>query len=465
MVLVSLARPAAAQAPGKAPPPPAVTVETVKAHTVPVTYDYAGRVAASREVEVRARVGGILLKREFDEGARVKPGELLFRIDPATYQAQVALAQAQLGQAQAQLSQAQRAEARARTLAKSGASSQSTLDDAVSARELAQAQVAAAQAQLRTANLSLNYATVEAPVAGITSLEQVPEGSLLSTGDLLTKINQLDPIYVNFSAADTEAAAIREMLQQGKLSGAKDMAGLSVTLMFGDGKTYAETGRIDFTSTTIDTNTGTILSRAVFPNPKNQLLPGQFVRVEVKGLSIKDAITIPTAALMQGPQGTFVYTLDAKNVAAVRPVTVSRTLNDEIVVSSGLSDGDRVVTEGVVKVRPGAPVSPQPAAAKPGVATAAPAAAKGAAASAAEEKAAPDKAGKDRKTEAGAGTASRRSAEADTLQAAATQVVADAGTPADTLGPQPPVPHAALPDGADARRATRGESQRADASR
>ncbi|MCB8836559.1 efflux RND transporter periplasmic adaptor subunit [Aurantimonas sp. VKM B-3413] len=443
---------------GAAPPPPAVSVETVTSRTVPVTYDYPGRVAASREVEVRARVGGILLTREFDEGARVKPGELLFKIDPATYQAQVALAQAQVGQAEAQLSQARRAEARARTLARSGASSQSTLDDAVSARELAEAQVAAAEAQLRTANLSLDYATVKAPVAGITSLEQVPEGSLLSTGDLLTKINQLDPIYVNFSAADTEAATIREMLEEGKFSRAKGIADLDVTLMFGDGQTYSQTGRIDFTSTTIDTDTGTILSRAVFPNSKSQLLPGQFVRVEVKGLSIKDAITVPTEALMQGPQGTFVYVVDDKNVAAVRPITVSRTIDDQIVVSSGLGEGDRVITEGVVKVRPGAPVAPQPAAPQeqPAEAGAAPAAA-------AEEGTAPQQGpGTERKTEAGTGEASQALAlsQTDKDPAGVAKGVTD-----DPTGRQPPVPLSALPDGADARRATRGETEQADAAR
>ncbi|MAU97223.1 MAG: efflux transporter periplasmic adaptor subunit [Fulvimarina sp.] len=353
-LLVSV--PAQAQAPNM--PPPQVTVETLQAETVPVTYEYPGRIVASREVEVRARVGGILLSREFDEGSRVKKGDLLFTIDPATYQAQVALAKAQVAQAEAQLSQARRSEERARALTRRGASSQSTLDDAVSARELAEAQVEAAEAQLRTANLSLDYATVEAPAGGITSLEQVPEGSLLSTGDLLTKISQIDPVYANFSAADTEAASIREMVEGGALDGASSAEDLQVEIVFGDGQTYGETGRIDFTSTSIDTQTGTILSRATMPNPAARLLPGQFVRLRLKGLVARDAIVIPAEALMQGPQGVFVYTVDEKNVAAVVPIEIERQIPDGYLVKSGLKAGERLITKGVVKVRPGAPVNP-----------------------------------------------------------------------------------------------------------
>ncbi|MBO0663502.1 efflux RND transporter periplasmic adaptor subunit [Jiella sp. MQZ9-1] len=347
---------AAAQAPQM--PPPQVSVETLKTQTVPVTYDYPGRVVASREVEVRARVGGILLARKFDEGARVKKGDLLFIIDSASYQAQVALARAQVAQAEAQLGQARRSEERARALAKSGASSQATLDDAVSARELTEAQLEAAKAQLKTAALSLDYATVEAPVAGITSLEQVPEGSLLSSGDLLTKISQIDPVYVNFAATDTEAAAIRDMVESGAVEGVSKATDLKVEIQFGDGSSYGETGRIDFTSTSIDSDTGTILSRAVMPNPQSRLLPGQFVRLRLNGLVVRDAIVIPAEALMQGPQGTFVYTLDDENVAAVAPIEIRRQIPGGYIVKTGLKAGDRLVTKGVVKVRPGAPVKP-----------------------------------------------------------------------------------------------------------
>jgi len=453
---VSLASASAASAQaGGSPPPPTVTVQTVKSRNLPVTYEYAGRVASSREVEVRARVGGILLERNFDEGSRVEAGTLLFHIDPATYEAQVALAKAQVLQAQAQLGQAKRSEARARQLAQSGASSQATLEDAVSSRELAEAQVAAAEAQLRTANLSLDYATVEAPVAGVTSLEQVPEGSLLSTGDLLTRISRLDPVYVNFSAADKEAASIRELVESGQLQGASSPSDLTVTLMFGDGETYGQTGTIDFTSTTIDSQTGTILSRAVLPNPESRLLPGQFVRLQLEGLSIENAIELPTEALMQGPQGTFVYTLNDENLAEVSSVVVGRELDGSIVISEGLADGDKVVVKGVVKVRPGAPVNPQPAAANADAAGSEPdapapdAPAAGAApGTEADEPAAADPANEANGEQQGA---IERAADA-----ADDKVVADAGHTSGEAGrtDAPPVPLTALPDGDDARRAT-----------
>ncbi|WP_294644966.1 efflux RND transporter periplasmic adaptor subunit [uncultured Aureimonas sp.] len=358
VAILTLAAPALAQAPGggAAPPPPAVTVMTIKPEDVPVTFEYPARVSASREVEVRAQVGGILLRRTFNEGSRVKEGDLLFEIDRRPFEAQVALAEAQLQQAQATQANAQRTQERTQSLVRSGATSTATLDDATAQRLLADAQVAAAEAQLQTATLNLDYASVEAPASGITSLEQVPEGSLLTSGALLTRITQLDPAYVNFSAADSEAFSIRNMIETGKAEGSLDT--LRVTVRFGNGTNYPQQGTIDFTSSSIDESTGTILSRAVLPNPESQLLPGQFVRVEIEGIVVPDAVTIPTEALMQGPQGTFVYTLDDKNVAAVRPVTVGRELEGRLLIADGLKDGDKVVTVGVIKVRPGSPVNP-----------------------------------------------------------------------------------------------------------
>jgi len=373
--LIASAGLAHAQAPGgAAPPPPVVSVEAVEAKTLPISYEYAGRVAASREIEVRARVAGILLDRSFEEGAMVAPNQVLFKIDAREFEASVALAEAQLRQSQATLGQAKRTEERQRALTRSGAVSTAQLDDATSSRELAEAQVSAAQATLETARLSLTYATVTAPAGGITSLEQVPEGSLLSVNTLLTKISQLDPIYVNFSAADTEAIAMRKLIESGAEGGAATK--LSVQVLFGDGSAYEQKGAIDFTSASIDAETGTILSRAVLANPESQLLPGQFVRVKVEGLVLPDAITIPDGALMQGAQGTFVYTVDDKSVAQVRPVEIGRQLDDRIVVSKGLKSGDRVITVGVIKARPNAPVKvdANPPAATPPVEAAKPAA-------------------------------------------------------------------------------------------
>lgn len=451
-LLVAIGTPASAQGGGDAPPP-AVTVMTIQSRTLPVTYEYAGRVAASREVEVRARVGGILLERDFEEGARVAQGTMLFRIDSAPYEAQVALARAEVLQAEAQLGQAQRSEERARTLAESGASSRAALDDAVSARELAAARVAAAEAQLRTATLSLGYATVEAPVSGITSLEQVPEGSLLNTGDLLTRISQLDPVYVNFSAADREAASIRDLIDSGRLQGGAGPSDLKVTIAFGDGATYDQTGTIDFTSTSIDTQTGTILSRAVLPNPADKLLPGQFVRLQVEGLMVENAVTVPTAALMQGPQGTFVYTVNAENIAEVRPVRVDRELNGSLLLADGLADGDRVIVEGVVKVRPNAPVAPHEAEAAPAGGEAGTADAPEAAAQADIPPAT------DPETPAAPAAAADPDAATDTVPAATDdEPEAAEAAPGEPSEARPPVPLTALPDG-QAVRADQGRAE------
>ncbi|MCX5496049.1 efflux RND transporter periplasmic adaptor subunit [Kaistia dalseonensis] len=350
--LIAGAQIAAAQTPG-APPPPNVEVTTVNAREVPLSYTYAGRVSAFREVEVRAQVGGILKQRAYVEGARVKAGDVLFQIDPTTYEADVARAAAQVQTAQAQLSQANRDKTRAVELFDRQVGTQKARDDALSAVELAEASVAAADAQLKTAQINLDYATVRAPIDGVTSLDVLPEGSLISTGSLLTKITQLDPVYVTFSFTDANAAEIRRIVESHDLTDVK----LSASLTFGDETAYDKSGAIDFTSSSIDTQTGTILSRAVFANPDMRLIPGQFVRVTVTGMTIPSAIVVPEIAVLQGPQGKFVYTIDDKDVAAIAPIELGQSVEGGWVVTSGLKSGDRIITSGVIKVRPGSPVA------------------------------------------------------------------------------------------------------------
>ncbi|PZM11497.1 efflux RND transporter periplasmic adaptor subunit [Rhizobium tubonense] len=349
--------PAFAQQAGQTPPPPPVTVVDVKAQTVPLSYQYAARITAFRQVDVRARVGGILLKRNFIEGAEVKAGDVLFLLDPATYQAAVAQSKAQLQQAEAQLSQTQREEKRTGSLFDQKVGSEKARDDAISARELAEAQVASARAALQTAQLNLDYTSVTAPVDGITSLEHVSEGSLIGTsGDtgLLTSITQLDPVYVNFSFSDIEAAEVRRLVDLKKAKG--EAPKLGVKISFGDGSTYSHDGVVDFTSSTIDVSTGTLQARAVVDNPDRRLLPGQFVRATVTGVSLDNAIVIPEVALMQSPQGQFVYTVDKDSKAHVNPLTLGQKVGDQWLVLSGLAAGDKLITEGIMKVRPGSPV-------------------------------------------------------------------------------------------------------------
>ncbi|WEK51501.1 MAG: efflux RND transporter periplasmic adaptor subunit [Candidatus Kaistia colombiensis] len=355
--LLALPAAAMAQAPA-APPPPSVELTTLNAREVPLSYSYAGRVSAFREVQVRAQVGGILMERAYVEGARVKAGDVLFRVDPKTYEAEVAKAEAQLQTAEAQLAQATRDKVRAVELFARQVGSQKSRDDALSAVDLAGAAVAAAKAQLKAAQINLDYATVRAPIDGVTSLDVVPEGSLIgvgSTDSLLTTITQLDPVYVNFSFTDANAAEIRQIAEAQKHPTESNKLTASIT--FGDGSTYGTTGEIDFTSSSIDTQTGTIRSRAVFANPDFRLIPGQFVRVTIGGMSLPSAIVIPEIAVLQGPKGKFVYTVDDKGVAAMAPVTLGQSVEGGWIVTEGLKSGDQVVTSGVIKVRPGAPVA------------------------------------------------------------------------------------------------------------
>lgn len=342
-----------------APPPPSVAVSELKAGPVPLRYQYAGRVAAFREVEVRARVSGVLQEKSFVEGATVKEGDVLFRLDPAPYEAELARANAQLKEAQAQISRTQRDAERATTLFQRQFGTEKARDDAVSAYQLAQASVAGAEAQVKTAEINLGYTTIRAPLGGVISLRVLPEGSLVGTGadnSLLTRISQLDPMYVYFSFTDTEAAEIRRIIESGEGEEPAD-GKLKVKVSFGDGKTYDREGYVDFTDSNLDLQTGTVRARAVMPNPESKLRPGQFVRVSVEGIIRHETVVIPQAAVMQGPQGQFVYAIDKENKASIRPVTIGREAADGWIVEKGLKQGDRIVTEGVIKVKPGAPVS------------------------------------------------------------------------------------------------------------
>jgi len=342
------------QAATPAPPAPSVTVSEMKAQSVALRFQYAGRVAAFREVEVRARVTGILQEKTFVEGATVKEGDILFRIDPVSYQAELARAKAQLKEAQAQISRTQRDAERATTLLQRQVGTEKARDDATSAYELALATVAGAEAQVKTAEINLGYTTIAAPLAGVISLRVLPEGSLVGTGadnSLLTRISELETVYVYFSFSDTEATEIRRLIDTGEGKGPAD-GKLKAKISFGDGKKYGREGYVDFTDSNLDLQTGTVRARAIIPNPESKLRPGQFVRVSVEGITRHESIVIPQAAVMQGPQGQFVYAVDAYSKASIRPVTIGREVDDGWVVEKGLKAGDLVVTEGVIKVKP-----------------------------------------------------------------------------------------------------------------
>jgi membrane fusion protein, multidrug efflux system len=357
-----------AQKPAAAPhsmPPAEVAPITVQPKPIPVTFEYSGQALGSKEVEVRARVGGILEKRLFKEGAPVKGGQILFVIDPKPYEAQAASAEAELARAQAQLSQAQREAARLKPLAEKKAIGQKEYDDAVSTGELAAASVKSMQAKLREAQLNLGYTRVSAPISGFSSRATKSEGSLVSVGadSLLTTISQTDPIWVQFSISENQKLKIDRAIAEKKLDWPKDDR-IDVRVQLADGTDLDRHGRINFNDTRINTATGTYETRAEFPNRDNMLKPGQFVRVILNGAVRRDAIAVPQAAVMDGPQGKFVYVAakdkDGKDVAAAKNVVLGDWFtageSNLWIVENGLAPGDQVIVDGIARLMPGAPI-------------------------------------------------------------------------------------------------------------
>jgi membrane fusion protein (multidrug efflux system) len=338
-----------------APPPPEVAVQTVGDSAVPLELTYTARTQGSREVEVRARVGGILLKRRYEEGSWVKEGQPLFLIDPEPIRARVNSARAELAVAKARLEEARRQRDRILPLFEQNAVSQSRRDEAVSAFEVAQAQVAAAEAQLRTAELDLEYSDVRAPIAGLTSREFMSEGSLVSTdqsASLLTRIVQVDPLYVEFSVPEAEAALIRS-----SLAPAAKQAPPIVKLVLENGE-YPDAAKVTFVDNAVEVSSGTVRVRAVLPNPERKLLPGQFVRAKVEGVSLTNVVSVPRKAITATAQGSFVMIVGPDDRVEMRQVELGRSMGNNVLVTSGLHPGDRYIVEGAfMRVQPGMQVN------------------------------------------------------------------------------------------------------------
>jgi membrane fusion protein (multidrug efflux system) len=339
-----------------APPPPEVAVQTVSDGAVPLELTYTARTIGSREVEVRARVGGILLKRRYEEGSWVKAGEPLFLIDPEPLRAKVASARAELAVARARLEEARRQRDRILPLFEQNAVSQSRRDEAVSAFEVAQANVLAAESKLRTAELDLEYSDVRAPIAGLTSREYMSEGSLVSTdqsSSLLTRIVQVDPLYVEFSVPEAEASLIRA-----SLAPASDAPGPIVKLVLEDGAEYPDAAKVTFVDNAVELNSGTVRVRAVLPNPERKLLPGQFVRAKVEGVTLTNVVSVPRKAIMSNGQGAFVFIVGDDSKVEARPVQLGRSMGNNVLVTQGLQPGDRYIVEGAfMRVQPGMEVN------------------------------------------------------------------------------------------------------------
>jgi membrane fusion protein (multidrug efflux system) len=344
----------------QSPPPPAVSIEVVTVATQPLVLEYPALTAGYKQVQVRAQVNGILRERSYVEGSKVKQGQVLFVIDPKPYEAALARAKGAQAQAQARLWQTEREVKRIRELQKRGFASEKELDDATSNFEQSKANLESAKADVQSRQIDLDYTTVKAPISGASSQETVSEGSLMVAGDpnasLLTSITQLDPLYVNFSYPDSDAERFRRELQAGNVmlpNGKK----LTAELKMGDGSLYPIKGTVDFVDSLINTGTGSVSARVVIPNPDFKLFPGQFVRVQIEGLSIPNAISVPQRAISQTAGGTAVFVVDEQNIAHVRPVTLGSTIGERWIINSGLKAGERVIVEGLPKVRPDLPVS------------------------------------------------------------------------------------------------------------
>ena len=342
----------------EAPPPPTpeVTVLKVEAKDTPVTYEYVGVLASSQQVEVRARVDGFLDKRIYIEGNTVKQGQVMFQMDAKPFQAQLDAAQSALAEQQAKLWTAQANLKRVKPLAKANALSKKELDDAQGRVNAAAAAVDMASADVETAKLNLGYTTIYAPVSGASSFARIQNGAYVNAqSGPLTYVAQLDPIWVDFSLSEDELLKIRREQKSGQLSTPGSTA-LTVELVLADGSLYPETGRVFFRDANYNTETGTFLIRATFSNPDGDLRPGQFVRVHVKGAIRPNATLVPQQAVLQGAQGYFVWIVDAEGKAQVRSVEIGDWQGDDWFINKGLSPGDKVITDGIVRLAKGTPV-------------------------------------------------------------------------------------------------------------
>ena len=355
-------------APG-APPPTEVGVVTVTPGNVGLVTELPGRLEASRVAQVRARAAGILQKRVFVEGSDVKAGQLLFRIDAAPYAAAYQSAQASLGKAQANLAQAAALAERYRPLVEANAVSKQDYANAVAGQKQAEADVAAGKAAVQSAKINLDYASVTAPISGRIGRALVTEGALVGQGEAtqLAVIQQIDPVYVNFTQSAGEVMKLRKALDDGRLKRASGSAAASVRVVLEDGTEYARPGRLLFSDLTVDPTTGQIMLRAEVPNPGGVLLPGLYVRVRLEQAQAGDAVLLPQQAVTRSNQGDSVMVVASDGKVSPRPVKIGNAQGAQWVVLSGLKAGEQVMVDGFQKLSPNATVKAVPwqAAAKP----------------------------------------------------------------------------------------------------
>jgi len=362
---------------GTSPPLAEVGVVTVVLGDVGLVTELPGRLEASRVAQVRARAAGILQKRLFKEGSDVKAGEALFTIDSAPYAAAYASAQASLARAQANLEQATSLAQRYQPLVKANAVSKQEFANAESAQKQAEADVAVGKAAVLTAKITLDYAAVTAPISGRIGRALVTEGALVGQGEFtqLAVIQQINPMYVNFTQPAAEVMKLRKSLETGQLSRARGDEAVKVRLVLEDGSVYAQSGRLLFSDLSVDQATGQITLRAEVPNAQGLLLPGLYVRVRLEQAQANNAMLLPQQAVTRSAQGDTVMVVAEDGVVAPRKVKVGESKGSQWVILEGLQAGEQVMVDGFQKLRGPAPVKPVPWTAKAPADTAAPAAA------------------------------------------------------------------------------------------
>lgn len=350
--------------------PPEVSVVTIQTQRVALTTELSGRTTPYLIAEVRPQVGGIVKKRLFTEGSDVKAGQVLYQIDPSSYEAALASAKASQARAEATLTTVRLKAERYQELVKIKAVSQQDNDDAQAGLKQAEAELAAARAAVQTASINLAYTKVTAPISGRIGRSAVTDGALVTASQptALATIQQLSPMYVDVTQSSAELLKLKQNLANGLFKkGAANQA--QVKLLLEDGTPYPQTGTLKFSEVTVDQSTGSITLRALFPNPQQLLLPGMFVRAVVQEGVNEQAILAPQRGVTRTPQGAAVaMVVGAEEKVEPRPITVVRTVGDSWLVAEGLKPGDRVIVEGIQRARPGTPVKAVPFGAAPAAA-------------------------------------------------------------------------------------------------
>ena len=347
-----------------APPPPEVGVITVAAAPVSLARELPGRISAFRVAEVRARVTGIVQRRLFEEGADVKEGQPLFKIDPAPYEAALESAQAGLARAEATMVSRRLSAQRYGELIGTNAVARQEYDDAISAQKSAEADAAAGRAAVKSARLNLGYTTVTSPIAGRIGRAAVTEGAFAQAGTatLLATVQQLDPVYVDLTWSASELSRLKQDIAAGKLQAPGGAGPAEVTVILQDGSEYAEKGKLQFADASVDPSTGSISLRAVVPNPRGELLPGLFVRARLPEGTSPNGILVPQKGVTRDATGkATALVVGADKKVERRQLTTDRVVDNAWLVTAGLAPGDQVIVEGVQKVRPGVTVNPVPA--------------------------------------------------------------------------------------------------------